>query len=300
MTSTSNPLTLTLPIAQALTSAQTLGLDRLDAQLLLLHALAKSDSERAWLLAHDDDELGEPTASRFRTFSLRRAAGEPLAYIVGYKEFFGLRFEVDSRVLVPRPDTETLVQWALDILQTSACHSPDVLDVLDLGTGSGAVAVAIAHHTHAAVLAIDASADALAVATRNAAQLGCPVQFALSKWFDNVSGTFQLIASNPPYVASHDPHLAALHHEPLSALAAGVDGLDDIRRIIDHAPVHLSANGWLLLEHGHDQAPAVCALLRQRGFADVQSRLDLAGIARCSGGAWNRLPFNQPKSKSTG
>ena len=283
MTSTSNPLALTLTIAQALTSAQTLGLDRLDAQLLLLHALAKSDSERAWLLAHDDDELGEPTASRFRAFSLRRAASEPLAYIVGYKEFFGLRFEVDSRVLVPRPDTETLVQWALDILQTSKYECPAVLD---LGTGSGAVAVAIAHHTGAEVLAIDASADALAVATGNAAQLGCLVQFARSHWFENVSGTFHIIVSNPPYVASNDPHLAALHHEPLSALAAGVDGLDDIRRIIDQAPIHLTANGWLLLEHGHDQAPAVCALLRQRGFADVQSRLDLAGIARCSGGVW--------------
>ena len=292
-----NPLTLTLTIAQALTSAQTLGLDRLDAQLLLLHALGKSDTERAWLLAHDDDELDEPTSSHFRAFSLRRAAGEPLAYIVGYKEFFGLRFEVDSRVLMPRPDTETLVQWALDILQTSTGDRPRVLD---LGTGSGAVAVAIAHHTHAAVLAIDASADALAVAARNAAQLGCPVQFALSKWFDNVSGTFQVIVSNPPYVASHDPHLAALHHEPLSALAAGVDGLDDIRRIIDQAPAHLAANGWLLLEHGHDQASAVCALLRQRGFVKVQSRLDLAGIARCSGGVWNRLPVNRPDLKSTG
>ena len=276
--------TLKLTIAQALASAHTLGLDRLDAQLLLLHALGKSDAERAWLLAHDDDELDEPTASHFRAFSLRRAASEPLAYIVGYKEFFGLRFEVDSRVLVPRPDTETLVQWALDILQTSNGDRPAVLD---LGTGSGAVAVAIAHRTRAAVLAIDASKDALAVATRNAAQLGCPVQFALSKWFDNVSGAFQLIVSNPPYVASHDPHLGALHHEPLSALAAGVDGLDDIRRIIDQAPAHLAANGWLLLEHGHDQASAVCALLRQRGFADVQSRFDLAGIARCSGGVWN-------------
>lgn len=272
-----NPATL----RQALTNAQTLGLDRLDAQLLLLHAWGKPDSERAWLMAHDDDALPELVADAFRSFNLRRAAGEPLAYIVGYKEFFGLRFNVDSRVLVPRPDTETLVQWALEVLKPVA--DPEVLD---LGTGSGAVAVAIAHSLKCRVTASDFSAQALAVASHNAKQLGTDVQFIHSNWFDKVSGHYHVIASNPPYIAISDPHLAALTHEPSSALTAGTDGLSDIRQIVQLAPTCLHPGGWLLLEHGYDQAGAVCALLAQRGFVQVQSRNDLAGIARCSGGQW--------------
>ena len=271
-----------LSISQALASAQTLGLGRLDAQLLLLHALGKPDTERAWLVAHDADALAEPAAEAFGRFSLRRAAGEPLAYIVGYKEFFGLRFRVDSRVLVPRPDTETLVQWALDVAQDFAAPN-----MLDLGTGSGAVAVAIAHSAKTSVTATDFSADALAVASQNARQLGADVQFVHSYWFDKVSSHYHVIASNPPYIASADPHLAALTHEPLNALAAGADGLDDIRHIIERAPHHLLPGGWLLLEHGYDQAAAVSELLAGRGFAQVQSRTDLAGIARCSGGRWD-------------
>ena len=271
-----------LSISQALASAQTLGLGRLDAQLLLLHALGKPDTERAWLLAHDADALAQPAAEAFGRFSLRRAAGEPLAYIVGYKEFFGLRFRVDSRVLVPRPDTETLVQWALDVAQDFAAPN-----MLDLGTGSGAVAVAIAHSAKTSVTATDFSADALAVASQNARQLGADVQFVHSHWFDKVSSHYHVIASNPPYIASADPHLAALTHEPLNALAAGADGLDDIRHIIERAPHHLLPGGWLLLEHGYDQAAAVSVLLAGRGFAQVQSRTDLAGIARCSGGRWD-------------
>jgi len=271
-----------LSISQALASAQTLGLGRLDAQLLLLHALGKPDTERAWLVAHDADALAEPAAEAFGRFSLRRAAGEPLAYIVGYKEFFGLRFRVDSRVLVPRPDTETLVQWALDVAQDFAAPN-----MLDLGTGSGAVAVAIAHSAKTSVTATDFSADALAVASQNARQLGADVQFVHSHWFDKVSSHYHVIASNPPYIASADPHLAALTHEPLNALAAGADGLDDIRHIIERAPHHLLPGGWLLLEHGYDQAAAVSELLAGRGFAQVQSRTDLAGIARCSGGRWD-------------
>ena len=271
-----------LSISQALASAQTLGLDRLDAQLLLLHVLGKPNTERAWLLAHDGDALAEPVAEAFGRFSLRRAAGEPLAYIVGYKEFFGLRFRVDSRVLVPRPDTETLVQWALDVAQDFAAPN-----MLDLGTGSGAVAVAIAHSAKTSVTATDFSADALAVASQNARQLAADVQFIHSHWFEKVSGHYHVIASNPPYIASADPHLAALTHEPLNALAAGADGLDDIRHIIERAPHHLFPGGWLLLEHGYDQAAAVSQLLAGRGFAQVQSRTDLAGIARCSGGRWD-------------
>lgn len=277
-----------LVISQALAAAQTLGLDRLDAQLLLLHALRKPDNQRAWLLAHDGDVLTEPVAEAFRRFSQRRAAGEPVAYIVGYKEFFGLRFEVDSRVLVPRPDTETLVQWALDALSNVA--EPEVLD---LGTGSGAVAVAIAHSLKAGVTATDFSEAALAVAAHNAKQLGTDVQFIRSHWFEKVSGRYHAIASNPPYIASADPHLAALAHEPLSALTAGADGLSDIRQIVQSAPQYLHPGGWLLLEHGYDQAVAVCELLTQNGFKQVQSRADLAGIARCSGGRWDnqRIDF---------
>jgi release factor glutamine methyltransferase len=268
-------------ISQALTTSQNLGLDRLDAQWLLLHALDKPGGERAWLLAHDGDALNDDAASRFRTLSLRRAAGEPLAYIVGYKEFFGLRLAVDSRVLVPRPDTETLVQWALEV--AAGITAPDVLD---LGTGSGAVAIAIAHSLKYTVTATDYSADALAVASQNASQGGADVQFIQSNWLENVSGHYHVIASNPPYIRNNDPHLAALTHEPLKALTAGEDGLDDIRQIIEHAPEHLLPAGWLLLEHGYDQAPRVCELLSKRGFTHVQSKTDLAGIARCSGGRW--------------
>lgn len=272
----------TTTITQALVTAQTLGLDRLDARLLLLHALAKPQTERAWLLAHDTDELPEQTADVFRSFSSRRAAGEPLAYIVGYKEFFGLRFNVDARVLVPRPDTETLVRWTLDVLKNVA--EPVALD---LGTGSGAVAIAVARSLTCAVTATDFSEDALVVATYNATQLGVDVQFVHSHWFKKVSGHYHVICSNPPYIASADPHLTGLTYEPMSALAAGSDGLSDLRQIVQQAPRHLHPDGWLLLEHGYDQASAVCELLSQRGFRQVQSRMDLAGIARCSGGKWN-------------
>ena len=271
----------TITTAQALASAQTLGLDRLDAQLLLLHALGKPAADRAWLLVHDADELPQAVAGMFVSLSLRRAAGEPLAYIVGYKEFFGLRFSVDPRVLVPRPETETLVQWALDILESVV--SPIVLD---LGTGSGAVAIALAHNLKWHITATDFSVDALAVASENAKQLGADVQFIQSNWLEKVGGYYHLILSNPPYIIDTDPHLAALTHEPLGALAAGCDGLSHIRQLVNQAPQHLYPGGCLMLEHGHDQASAVRELLTQRGFAQVQSRMDLAGIARCTGGTW--------------
>lgn len=271
-----------LSISQALAAAQTLGLDRLDAQLLLLHALGKPADARAWLLAHDDDVLPAQALDAFRLFSQRRRAGEPVAYIVGYKEFFGLMLAVDARVLVPRPDTETLVQWALDVVQVITAP-----DILDLGTGSGAVAIALAHSLKACVTATDFSEDALAVASHNARQLNTNVQFIHSNWLEKVSGHYHVIVSNPPYIANADPHLAALTHEPLNALAAGEDGLSDIRQIVEHASNHLLPGGWLLLEHGYDQATGVCELLARQGFARVQSRMDLAGIARCSGGRWD-------------
>ena len=275
--------------AQALAAAQTLGLDRLDAQLLLLHALGKSHADRAWLLAHDTDALSDDVTRQFDALAERRAAGEPLAYLVGYQEFFGLRLQVDPRVLIPRPDTETLVNWSLDLLQSDAL--PADAAILDLGTGSGAIALAIAQHLKTAgrparVTAADASAGALAVARENALGLGLDVVLIESNWFENVGERFHLIATNPPYVANADPHLADLTHEPLDALTAGADGLDDLRQIIEQAPGYLHSGGWLLLEHGFDQALAVRELLTQRGFMQVRSRLDLAGIERCSGGQW--------------
>ena len=275
-----NPLTPTL--AQALHQARTLGLERIDAQLLLLHALARPDAGRAWLLAHDTDALEANVHDQFIAMCQRRAAGEPVAYLTGHKEFYGLALQVDARVLDPRPDTETLVDWALEVL--APLPSPRVVD---LGTGSGAIALALQHQRPTVeVLAVDASADALAVAQANALRLGLAVQFLHTSWLTGVDGLFDAIVSNPPYIASADPHLAALTHEPLQALASGTDGLEDIRTIVAQAPGHLKPGGWLLLEHGYDQAEAVQALLLAQGFARVRSRNDLAGIARCTGGQW--------------
>ena len=278
-----------LTCAQVLAAARQLGLERLDAQLLLLHALGQPASARAWLLAHDTDELAQEAAEEFAALAQRRAAGEPLAYLVGSKEFYGLFLQVDARVLVPRPDTETLVDWSLE--QLALPGSPAAPRLLDLGTGSGAIALALAHALKtvgrkAQVVAVDASAGALEVARGNARQLNLVVEFVESNWLAQVSGRFHMIASNPPYIASADPHLPALRHEPLQALTAGADGLDDLRHIIEQAPAFLHPGGWLLLEHGHDQAAPVRQLLAQRGFVEVSSRLDLAGIARCSGGQW--------------
>lgn len=270
-------------LAQALNQARTLGLDRIDAQLLLLHALARPDAGRAWLLAHDTDALDEAVHTQFIALCQRRVAGEPVAYLTGHKEFYGLALQVDARVLDPRPDTETLVDWALEVI--APLPAPRVVD---LGTGSGAIALALQHQCPTAeVLAVDASADALAVAQANAQRLGLAVQFQHTSWLTGVEGLFDAIVSNPPYIASADPHLAALTHEPLQALASGADGLEDIRTIVAQAPDHLKPGGWLLLEHGFDQAEAVQALLRSQGFVLVQSRNDLAGIARCTGGQWH-------------
>jgi release factor glutamine methyltransferase len=274
---------------RALRHAAARGLDRLDAQILLLHALGRPAHERAWLLAHDTDPLPADAAATFAALCERRAAGEPVAYLLGEKEFHGLPLAVDARVLVPRPDTETLVDWALQCLKDVAAPA-----VLDLGTGSGAIALALQQaRPDAQVDAVDASADALAVARANAERLGLPVRFRQADWLDGAGtarpGGYALIASNPPYIAEGDAHLPALRHEPASALVSGPDGLRDIRRIVADAPAHLADGGWLLLEHGHDQAPAVRALLAERGFIEVQSRDDLAGIARCSGGVWHTV-----------
>jgi release factor glutamine methyltransferase len=273
-------------VRDAMRWAQQQGLDRLEAQMLALHALDRAVHDRAWLAAHDDTVLNDAQQARFQAGVKRRLAQEPMAYITGEKEFFGLTLHVDARVLDPRPDTETLVDWALECMVPLATPR-----VVDLGTGSGAIALALQHsRPDALVHAVDASADALAVAQANATRLNLAVRFAHGDWLAPLHGqSFELIVSNPPYVAEGDAHLFALRHEPLSALTAGTDGLDDIRRIARDGRQHLSHNGWLLLEHGHDQADAVCALLLELGYAQVQSRTDLAGIRRCSGGQWPRM-----------
>ena len=300
-----------MTLQEALTTAQALPLDRLDAQLLLLHVLAraspvepkveagvqatgeakdKAQSQtkgRAWLLAHDGEALPAWAQQQFDALTARRAAGEPLAYLTGFKSFYGLELAVTPAVLIPRPDTETLVDWALALLPQDLAAP----QVLDLGTGSGAIALALKHsYSQAVVTAADNSPAALEVATANARRLQLDITFIHSNWLldvrddDGRCPCFHLIVSNPPYIAEGDAHLPALRHEPISALAAGQDGLADIRQIITQAPAHLHPGGWLLLEHGFDQASAVRALLTQDGFASVQSRRDLNGIERCSGG----------------
>jgi release factor glutamine methyltransferase len=205
---------------------------------------------------------------------------------VGSKPFFGLDLEVDKRVLVPRPDTETLVEWTLELALTLAPNSNKPNAVLDMGTGSGAIALALKSvQPDWQVTALDASADALTVAQNNAKRLNLNVNFLQSSWFDSLGDSkFDLIVSNPPYIVEGDRHMAALAHEPKQALTSGADGLDDIRKIIQQAPDFLTSGGWLLLEHGYDQAAAVRDLLAQSGFRQVQSKQDLAGIERCSRG----------------
>ncbi len=280
-----------MTVTDTLQTAISRGIDRLDAQLLLLHVLGKASTERAWLLAHADEALAPSVAAQFRALAERRAAGEPLAYLRGRQAFYGLELAVDARVLIPRPDTETLVDWAIEVIDQHGSRSGNsnfTGDVLDLGTGSGAVAFAVKHSRPKwQVCATDASGDALSVARANAARLGLDVGFSHGNWFDALpggSGRFDLIVSNPPYIADHDAHLPALAREPRQALTSGADGLDDIRQIAASAPKHLQPSGWLLLEHGYDQAQRVRDVLRQAGFENVQSRRDLGGAERCSGG----------------
>jgi release factor glutamine methyltransferase len=236
------------------------------------------------LIAHDDDPLGQTQGAAFGQWLRRRRDGEPLAYLVGEKEFHGLSLQVTQDVLVPRPDTETLVDWALERLATLA---PDAR-VLDLGTGSGAIALALKHALpQSDVWAVDASAAALAVAQANATRLGLPIQFRQGHWWQAVeTHAFDLAVSNPPYIAEADPHLNALIHEPLQALTSGPEGMDDLRDIIQHAPHHLVPGAWLLLEHGYNQAAHVQNCLTARGFTEVQTRTDAAGVPRCTAGRW--------------
>ena len=252
--------------------------------MLLLHLVQQPAHARAWLITHDTDILSNEQQQRWSELCAQRLQGAPVAYLTGHKEFYGLDLAVDAHVLDPRPDTETLVDWALELMPEDAATR-----VVDLGTGSGAIALAMqSQRPEAQVFAVDASADALVVAQSNAQQLKLPVQFSHGNWLEPLIGqaAFDLIVSNPPYIRADDPHLAALTHEPLSALASGADGLQDIRTIIAQAPAVLRPGGWLLFEHGWDQADDVAALLTQAGFAEVQHRHDLAGIARCTGARW--------------
>lgn len=272
-------------IAQALAAARAAGLDRLDAQWLLGHLLAQTS---AWLTAHGDQPLPDATAKAYAALCQRRAAGEPLAYLVGHCGFHGLNLQVTPDVLVPRPDTETLVDWALALLPALGLPRPRVLD---LGTGSGAIALAVARgHPAADVTATDLSPAALAVARANAQALGLAPHWAQGAWWRALAAgaRFDLVLSNPPYIAGNDPHLPALRHEPSLALTPGGDGLDALRQIVAGAPGHLAPGGWLLLEHGWDQAGAVAALLAAAGFSAITHRQDLAGHTRCTGACWPR------------
>lgn len=254
---------------------------RMEAYLLLQYAL---QVDRAWLITHADDTLSPGQHADFQALLQRRINGEPIAHILGTREFFGLPLKVTPDTLIPRPDTETLVEQALAVIPQQSTYQ-----VLDLGTGTGAIALAIAKNRPLAhVTALDFSESALAVACENAGNLAIHnVTFLHNHWFSALSNQrFDVIVSNPPYIAENDPHLSQgdVRFEPESALTSGVDGLDDIRHIIKQAPQHLNPNGWLLLEHGYDQAHAVAELMEQARFKDIGHGLDLAGIQRVTFG----------------
>jgi release factor glutamine methyltransferase len=251
---------------------------RIESQILMRYALG--DVTRAWLLTHEQVVPPLEQQEKFQLLLQCRLSGEPIAYILGRREFFGLNFNVTPDVLIPRPDTELLVELALECIPREQPSR-----VLDLGTGSGAIAISVASQRPLAeVTAVDASAAALKVAHSNAEQLHTPnVRLLQSDWFTALVGeTFDVVVSNPPYIAQDDVHLTQgdLRFEPKNALASGEDGLDNIRAIVRVAPQHLTAGGWMLLEHGYDQAQQVADLLWAQGFTQVESRPDLAGVLR--------------------
>ena len=286
-------------IRQALALARQLGVARLDAQLLLAHALRR---ERTWLVAHDDHELAVGDQQWFEQALARRRDDVPLAYLTGEREFHGMRLLVTPAVLVPRPETEILVDWALTLLPAPAAGVA-APRVADLGTGSGAIALAVRRSAPwAEVTAVDLSEAALEVARENARRLDLDVEFVSGSWWAPLPARdFELVVSNPPYVAGADAHLQALRHEPLAALTPGGDGLAAIQSVIDGACGHLVAGGWLLLEHGHDQSEAVQQRLAAAGFVKCETRCDLAGLPRCTGGRWPGPGDGaQPRSGSSG
>lgn len=272
-------------VATLLAFARGQGVDRLDAQLLLSRRLGVS---RTWLIAHDDAVVPTLAARACVADLAARASGQPLAYLVGEREFHGLMLHVTPAVLVPRPDTEVLVDWAIECLQGPLAGLP-APQVVDLGTGSGAIALAVAQACpQARVCGVDRSAAAIEVARANGYRLGLTVEWLQGDWFAPLAGRrFDLVLSNPPYIDGGDPHLQALHAEPIEALSPGPDGLAALAQIAASASEHLSTQGWLLLEHGHQQGDAVRRLLRNAGGRDASTRLDLAGHARCTGARWD-------------
>ena len=319
-------LSVKTAISFAVTQLDVQGIDaetaKLEAQLLLQHTLKVN---RAWLIAHQNDALETNIHEAYTALINRRVNGEPIAYILGVREFYGLNLKVSLATLIPRPDTETLVDAALAMIpQNDDTSSPsfrrksessgvellgkktldsdfrrnDVLNILDLGTGSGAIALAIAkHRPQVQVTALDASQAALDIAIENAQTLKIPnVDFALSDWFSafsqqNNTQKFDLIVSNPPYIEAADAHLKQgdLRFEPLVALASGADGLDAIRSIITQAPQHLNPHGYLMLEHGYNQADKVAALLKQVGFSQIETHKDLGGNNRVTLGCYGTV-----------
>jgi release factor glutamine methyltransferase len=273
-----------MTINEALLDAQTalaktlaVSESKLEAQLLMQHVL---NVNRAWLIAHENDALQANTHAEFEALVNRRLHGEPIAYILGYREFFGLKIKVSPDTLIPRPDTETLVEAALAKLAT---RPP--AQILDLGTGTGAIALAIAKHApHAEITAVDASKAALEIAADNAQYLNLTnISFTLCNWFQALNDVrFDLIVSNPPYIKQDDSHLnqGDLRFEPMTALASGADGLDDIRRIVAESLTHLKPQGWLMLEHGYNQASAVADLLAEQGFVEIATLKDFGGNDR--------------------
>ena len=265
-------------------------LPRAEARRLLAYLTGQP---LTWFMAHGDDPADPDIATRFQALAKRRRAGEPLAYLLGQQEFYGRPFAVSPAVLIPRADTETLVETALEQLarlRRQRCAVP--LSLLELGTGSGIIAITLALEApDTDVHAVERSPEALAMAQQNAKALGAHrIHWHAGSWWQALTNPrrFDLIVSNPPYIAAGDHHLQQgdLRFEPPQALAAGPDGLDDLRIIISGAPAHLNPGGWLLLEHGYDQEAPVQALLRDAGFADVFTRRDLAGQPRVSGGRW--------------
>ncbi len=268
--------------AQALTRLLQAGSDsaRLDAELLLGRVLNKN---RAWLFAFADQPLSSAQEAELNALLARRERGEPMAHILGEREFWSLKLQVNPSTLIPRADTETLVEWALELPLPACAH------VLDLGTGTGAIALALVSEQPSwQVQGVDFSPEAVALAQSNAEALHLNARFYQSNWFAKVFGRFDLIVANPPYIDAQDPHLAQgdLRFEPHSALVAEQQGLADLAQIIDAAPQFLRDHGWLLLEHGYQQAQAVQALLHARGFSHITTRQDLGDQPRITGGQW--------------
>lgn len=279
---------MSLSIADALVAARK-SISPAEARLLLGHVLGHSV---AWLEAHREEIISPEQILQFERLVSRRAAGEPVAYLLGVREFYGREFRVTPDVLIPRPETELLIEVGLEKVGAGGTVTKS-LRVLDLGTGSGCLAITFAMELpHAQVSAVDMSTAALVVAKDNAQGLGASVDFLVSDWFAALDqGCFNLIVANPPYVAANDSHLGEgdLRFEPQQALTEQADGLAALRRIIAAAPDWLTEDGWLFCEHGYDQAAAVLELFRGAGFGEIEQYCDLAGIVRVSGGRINVL-----------